>query len=580
MEYLKKKDTEGVRKVMEKKRICFKIENFKSIEWYALFAIVLLFSILNLNTLSTWFRSDSEAYYLGIRQSVQNIRDGQISLANFKIAGHSCYGYSIFVFLGELLIPYRGIGIRLMNLILSIITIIMEFMILKKIFPEMDKIVRILLTAVFAFSPFLFGIFSEVGTDFAVLCFFTWLVFSYIYDKKALCFFSGILLCLSKEIGILYYCSFFGACYIYRLFKNSEKNFLKKIYDEFLWYEWFYLLPVALFFFFIGITKGTSSWVSRPMTGKTSKAAAHVFRLDWYYVWVKIKEIFMMNFSWLLIIPLLLLIAAVLKRNVKRININKEWFCGICVSLITFLMFNLLYVTYTHYRYMQLYLFFFVFFVAFLFEVSGSKIRIKRGISAVLAVLLFVESYVVIDPVTYLMFRTIDVGNGKIITTKEYEGNADGEFANKYSGADLEIHQFADSIVYNKECLGIEKVFEKALADINYSNRKAIIFPAIYGSNIYNTIFNYMGIHNLENIHWDNETNDITYDADADVVNFLDISKEVPANITEYDEVWYVKLPYKGEWYEEKNYEKFEILEKRTYQSGKWKIALEKVRIK
>ena len=63
-------------------------------------------------------------------------------------------------------------------------------------------------------------------------------------------------------------------------------------------------------------------------------------------------------------------------------------------------------------------------------------------------------------------------------------------------------------------------------------------------------------------------------------LQWLDISKGIPEAVPTYRELWYLKLPYQGEWYEEKNLDQFEVLEERTYQSGKWKIKLERIEYK
>lgn len=536
--------------------------------------VMLAFVLLSTGTLTAWFRSDSEFYYQGICQSVENLRNGEFSLSNFGIAGHMCYGYSIFVFLGQLLLPYQGIGIRLVNLLLAVITIGVFFKTLRILFPKIDAGVRLAITAAFAFSPLLFGIIGEVHTDFPVLCFFVWLVYFYFTERQVACLLTGFLLCFSKEVGILYYCSFFAGCFIYRLIKNENKNWLKKIYDEFSVYEWLLLVPADLFLIRAIYSGG---WGVAALTTEISSGDINSFHWSWNYVWVKLKEMFLMNFAWLLLVPFVLFIVAACRKKLQNLEINREWLVGIGVSICVFLVFNVSYFTYVHYRYLQLFLFFYMLLVVFLLEKSCGNVWIKRGFCLLLACAFLAESFVTIDPVTFLAFRNIDVGNGKLVTTNEYATNMENGYELEREDVDTQTGQFLDAGVYNREYLGFEKAFEEALADIEYDTTKAVIFPALYRDSLEYTLFGYFGAHDPWNLYWDSSTGNITYYPDQTWIQWLDISKEIPDTLSGFRELWYVKLPYQGEWYEEENLEHFKVLEERTYQSGKWKFVLERI---
>lgn len=83
----------------------------------------------------------------------------------------------------------------------------------------------------------------------------------------------------------------------------------------------------------------------------------------------------------------------------------------------------------------------------------------------------------------------------------------------------------------------------------------------------------YLGAHDPWNLYWDSETENITYDAGQTWIQWLDISKGIPENISSYREIWYMKLFYQGQWYEEKNLDQFKVLEERTYQSGNGNLS-------
>lgn len=538
--------------------------------------VLLVFVVLNINIFSTWFRGDSEYYYNGICDSVANLKKGRISLANFGIAGHVSYGYSLFVFLGQLLIPYYGIGIRLVNLLLALVTIFVFWKVTGILFQELEQWTRVLITAAFAFSPFMLGISSEVHSDFPVLCFFTWLVYFYITKRQKLCLAAGFLLCFSKEIGVLYYASFFAGCFLYRLVKNENTNWLKKLGDEFSVLEWMLLVPADLFLVAASFAKGWANVAINPRL-MAGKANSFVFSLP--YIWVKFREIFVLNFAWLLIIPLGLFLVAVCRKKTQKISLNREWMTGIGVSTVVFLLFNFTFFTYTHYRYLQLFLFFYLVLVVFLLEKSCRKVWVKRGVSLLLAVAFLVESFVTADPVTKLAFRNIEVGNGKIITTEEIAVYPkDGEEEETEEESDVSVGELLDSIVYNREYLGFEYAFEEALADTRYDESKLLIFPTFYEQNVLYTLMAYMGVHNPKVFCWDAKTKNVTISERGIPIAICGLSEGIPKTVLAYEEVWYVKLCHQGKWFQESNLEYFDVLEERTYQSGKWKIVLEKVK--
>ena len=45
--------------------------------------------------------------------------------------------------------------------------------------------------------------------------------------------------------GVIYYCTFFAGCFLYRLVKNKNKNWFKKLFDEFSAYAGQFAIPTA-----------------------------------------------------------------------------------------------------------------------------------------------------------------------------------------------------------------------------------------------------------------------------------------------------------------------------------------------
>lgn len=540
--------------------------------------ILLLFVLFSMSTFTACFRSDSEIYYTGICQSVAKLKSGEFSFADLGIAGHSCYGYSIFLFIGQLLLPSHGIGIRFVNLCMALFTIMLFWKLIQKLFPMTEKVTRLLVVAAFAFSPFLLGIFAEVHTDFPVLCFFVWLVYFYVSGRQTKTLFVGLLLCFSKETGVIYYCTFLAGCFLYRLIKNENKSWIKKLFDEFSICEWFYLIPADIFLICAATSKG---WTGSAINPTVTDGAANTFCFSWDYIFIKLREIFLMNFAWLILIPLILFMVALFQKKMCRVSLNKEWFIGLGTTCIVFLLFNFSYYTYTHYRYLMLYLPFLLILVLYLLEKSTSNVWIKRGTALLFATAFLVESFVTVDPVTYLAFRNIDVGNGSIITTSEFVVDSENKQSFRVI-RDKDVTRrtdFLDANVYNRDYLGFERVLEAALQDIDYNASKGIVFPAIYDDSMYSTIFALLGTHNPNKLYWNRKTGNIISTKSETIINWIDISKGIPANICDYKEIWYVKLSDNGKMYEEKNLEQFEVMEERIYTAGKWKIVLERLQL-
>ena len=110
---------------------------------------------------------------------------------------------------------------------MALITIYCFYLILDTILNNKSKIDMAIYTAIFAFSPMFLGILGEINVDFPSMCFFVWMVCCGIrgrYISQSLC---GLLLCYSKETGVLLYGFYVLGMVVFRIIVNRKHGFKK-----------------------------------------------------------------------------------------------------------------------------------------------------------------------------------------------------------------------------------------------------------------------------------------------------------------------------------------------------------------
>lgn len=517
-------------------------------------AICVIFVVFSFSTLSSMARLDTNIYY-NFFKDAYNWNLGFDTIDVFFLGGHQCIGYALLGAIGMWLCPNSPIGIRVINIILVIITIFQLYSILKKILK--DEYVTFIYTLLFACNPLILGIIYEINLDLPMTCFYVWVLCS-LYNKDYINFFvASLLLTLSKETGIILLFGIFAGWFVYIFIQQGKKAINKKnicVLGLFAVVGLFWLSNQVL-----GLL-----WRQDSLSGDVSYVTMDSFTIQLDNVIAKTKELFCVNFSWLLVICLICCIIINIIKHHRVSNDKLQILLPTLVSFLLFIIFQYVYVTYVHIRYIMPVIVGEIIILAVSSSTAmGTK---KQGIVAgILAVCFFVESFWTVDPITQIVFPQIDVGSSKIMTTRVFTRGSDNA-ANPRTDDDLQITslEMTQSAIYNRQFMYFESLFQKILQEINYNNETLIVISPTYEGYDGMTRICFFGDWYSADIHYDKTNYRLTSDSRKPIVNCI-VWGEKEIDLENYKNVYYIDFPYN------KNFDNDEIIENLQY-SNKLKI--------
>lgn len=515
----------------------------------------------NVPTFTWWFKSDGYTYFNSVAEGVGKWDFTLNTLDAFTMGGHISYGYAPFLQVGLFLAEPYGIGIRTVNLIFAVITIFAFHYILLALFPQycksQERIKLICIESIFALCPLFLGIAYEVYTDYAMFFYFVWMVACFLYRWDALGATSAVLLCFSKEFGIFILAGFLAA---YGLATIMQKP--KQIKNILLEAKRCIGYCVGVVPFLLLLLCGDAGWGesakqtlsnSQNMEGRIPSTLV----IDPDYIIAKLKEIFILHYSWLFwAIFLVMLFCSFLWFRRKKVKMQGPNVAAIVGSCIVFTALQLFYFTYIHFRYLQLY----TFFCALLMAWVAAKVSLQTACTLLspLAILLFVESFVTTDIVSMRVFNTINVGYGDNISTIKYvyidqnhhDDKDDGTFFTAEETSDVWDHVLLDGMMNNREQAQIETLTEDALKKVSYTKQDAVILSPIYGGL---SEFSLWGREDLDSYYWNEQSGNVTMDNQDQKINLLQqaqVEFQGKQLLDGYANVYYFLYPFVNNQYQ------------------------------
>jgi len=520
--------------------------------------IAILFVVLNMNIYELWIRSDGYIYYKGFFTNLGQWDFSLSSLDTLRMAGHLTAGYSFIWTIGAVI--FGTSGLKVINMIMAVITIYCFKKILQQYAPDLNRISSALIQTIFAFAPLFFGISYEISADYPIFAYFVWFIYCWCYKKAILGFFMACLFCFTKESSPFFLFGFLLGEFVYyliQIWKNRQIGIFKQIKDYFM--QSYIFTAYAGILFVVSFLCSNTGWVEigkKSITGESMtvipEAVREVtggiptgfnFNLD--YIGAKLNELFFMHFSWVILIAYIIIgiILLWLRLKSKIKDVNNQTIFPLLGAWISFILFNLLFVTYLNYRYIQLHWFFYVFFLGYITSRIQFKQKVFNIALTVIALLLLVESYITVDPVTYISFDKIDVGNIQVVTTKKYFGADNLLYTKDERDDDVRGEMLFDSLIHNRQYIALEKLTEEMFSSLNYNNNTQIILPPILNGKTEYTFRGYLGRPEFETYYWDEETNNITDNYRDIKINFVDYYSFIQI-AKPGDFAYYLQYPY------------------------------------
>lgn len=507
-----------------------------------------VFIIGSLRTLNSMARLDTNIYY-NCFDEVLKWNMGFDTVDVFFLGGHQCMGYAIWGAIGKWLCRNSPVGIRIIDLILVIITIFLLYCLLEAVVK--NDILAGIYTLLFAFNPLIFGIIYEINLDLPLTCFYIWVLYSLYKKDNIKLLVSSLFLVFSKEIGIVLLFGIFVGWIMFIITQERKKSITELNVIKFCIFAivgsiWFSNQMLGLI------------WRQDSLSNKADYITMDSFAFQVDNIIAKMKEIFLVNFSWIFV---LLCICAIFIKILRHDKVKQEK-SSIMYMVITSFIFNLMfqfsYVTYVHMRYIMPCI---VGIIIIFAKLSSLVLSVKKQcyVTSVLAFCIFVQSFWSIDPINDLVFPQINIGETKLMTTRVFTRGSGNE-ANPRNAADLLITslEMTQSAIYNRQFMYFELLFQNILQEIDYNDETLVVISPTYEGYDGMTRNCFFGDWYSKEIHYDETNYRLTSDSRKPIVNCL-VWGEKEIDLKNYTNVYYIDFPYN------KNFDNQEIVRSLQY---------------
>jgi len=402
-------------------------------ELYLLLAITVFFLI---DSDALQFKWDGRLYYITCGELTLG------SLSNLAIYGHIAQTYGALVRMAILITGNTGVAMAGVNIVLMAVSICFFYGLLKEIVPEKKEWQYILATAVYAWSPFLLGMVYYHSLDYACQCLLPAVLYC-LYKRKWIYFIiTSLLFCFTKEPAIVVYgamCIGVVAC---DFVQGKGLTIAERIKRLFFGKKYYLMVMPGILW--ITLYELLGPW----------SAGEGGFAIDGGYILSKLKMLYIFNFNWVFsLVCLAGFIILVYRKKTKVLLDMLPIFC----SQIAFTLFSCLFRTVNHPRYndtnqVTLYL------MAIVISFYCCREIVRVLAHGVLASLMLLSCFKTVDPVSRLLFTEFQIGKEDMISPQS--------------------SPLGDSMIYNRQMLGLEGAMQMALKDA-LGESDIVLFPSV-----------------------------------------------------------------------------------------------------
>lgn len=462
--------------VMKKKKILNipkKINLFKI--KILIIALTLISRIWLIDSIQSW---DSSEYYFAIMKACQNFDFAPSSfLKYFQLLAHPSYGYALFTSIGEFILPENVRGVLSVSLILTCFVQVKIYYLFRQYFGKLTSIQAFLGSILCLTLPLYWGTFSCVMPDYLMTLFLILVIYYESKGKWILSFFWGLMVCFSKEIGIVILAGYYSFKVLYSIVKTSsgiKKQIISTLKQPST------LVGILLGICFLGYTiinKSVSTWshsvyYSAPFTwSANSNLSYNTFGIQKDNIITRLLQYFVCNFFWIISLTIILLIILLLVKIKRRNNIvNVDNVVGIIGVLSFYGIFMCIYITSGSMRYNVVFsVLYLIIGYLLIIEVVSEKSVIY--FASICIIIFTAQSFRSVDFVTNFLFGTKDMGEAKMTCISQKEN----------------LNPGGDYYIYNLQYRAFDKNLEKMLVEIDYQQSDTLL---IAGNNYIETVTN------------------------------------------------------------------------------------------
>lgn len=412
--------------------------------------------VLNLECFNTWPQWDTFSYYYGLEPlSAKNIfRSGPNGLI---VCSHVSVSFALWSFLFRLVPGITNLNaLYLSNMVQIAINFFLFFLIFQRLFPGKSFFCYTLSTIAATVAPWIFGSAYAINTDHLIETAALLLLYAVFSENYTLSVLAVFALCGVREEGAGVAAVIIFLQMVYAIFRREKDKTAK--------FHWaYYGMCLSLGVMWLVKTLVASDWVSPEPFGKTMDGG-DFFRLGFYWPYFKdvLCQTFLVNYKWifcgLILAALIKLIVRHFRKKEKSVFFDSRYLYGmIAAAIFVSAVEHGLLVAFILPRYSTmsnaLLSLLAISSIQYLAEGMRWEKAVRSCATAVLAVILLIESYITTDPVTTSLYFTMQTGRSVVSSAPQHEINCEPSF--------WEIS------AYNRQELYFVKAMDKAYAQID-----------------------------------------------------------------------------------------------------------------
>lgn len=380
---------------------------------------------------------DGSIYY-AVLQKV--CREFEYSIAyiwsNFRLCGHYAIVYTLFTSIGEFLFPDSMLGVLIVTLILTEAALICIYKMFRGYWLNLSQKDAAIGTMLVSVCPLFLGLFSNISLDYLLFVFTVFLFYAEYKEQKIMKAVWLISIMMTKETGLVIVAGYLLAhilVHFWNTIKYQKENRIQHFFANFdvlcamggIVVVCLYVISQNGLFVWFGMNQKLEGNLVTEYLSKIPESLPLFVQ--------KMKVLFVLHFEW---IPILIMFFCIIFSKINNRKIlpfpGQASFLGTLGSfiLVNFYLFDYLLGRYHIYSAGMIWI------LAYIVLLKTFRIcldnRICFSVSIVGIVLLFMQNFFFVDPVTNLAFEQYDTGRGKMISTEMHGGNFGDTFVNNF----------------------------------------------------------------------------------------------------------------------------------------------------
>lgn len=419
-------------------------------------AIIIAFVAASISVIYTYPLWDAACYTESINVTTAKFDYGlRTNIVDYYLCSHISLGYTFVLLIGNFLIK-GNVGPLLAQVLFAALSGCAFYEVLRHIeqksefsgAPHKISWKAILVLCLYMLSPAVFGVVGDLSVDYGMMSFLPFLALALLKKWDYLAMLFGIGFCMTKEPAVMIYAGLVGGICLFEIKKRKYQDWLVKALPLVVWF---------ILYKFCGMWGG----------GVSFSGGTNSFGYDKTNILIKLKQFFVLNYSWLLLACIAVGIVFYFISKVKNHNrIDKEiikYIVSMTLGFILYICFSFFYLTAVHYRYVMIISFWMASVIAVLFFNTKLLYGVKYACVLALDVLLLLQSFVDTDPVSAKKFA-------RLLTD---------ESGKEQCRLDMSVD---DGIIINRSYGNYIRTIERALFGAGMDENTIIIIPYEFGS--------------------------------------------------------------------------------------------------